>query len=257
MIEVGGGIHGANRLAQQLERDGIQCAAIHGDKSQSARTRALAGFRAGECPVLIATDIASRGIDVDDISHVFNYDLPQNADDYVHRIGRTGRAGRQGDAILFVAPRERRMLGAIEKATRKKIDIMELPSTELINDKRIARFKQRITDTLASDDLELFSSLIEQYQQEHNVPAVEIAAATATTATFIRTGSMPGNRGNRSGARRDRDPRRSDTRRSVPQRGLNPASSHREERTLGDPRHLLGVSYVSSLRPICIPPAVS
>jgi ATP-dependent RNA helicase DeaD len=98
----------------------------------------------------------------------------------VHRIGRTGRAGRKGDAILFVAPREKRMLGAIEKATRQKITMMELPSTELINDKRIATFKQRISDTLANEDLAFFSQLVEQYQQEHNVPALEIAAALAS-----------------------------------------------------------------------------
>jgi ATP-dependent RNA helicase DeaD len=108
-----------------------------------------------------------------------NYDVPYDTEAYVHRIGRTGRAGREGDAILFVAPREKRMLNAIERATRKKIEMMELPSTEVINDKRIDKFKQSITDTLANEDLALFSQLIEQYQQEHNVPALEIAAALA------------------------------------------------------------------------------
>jgi ATP-dependent RNA helicase DeaD len=116
---------------------------------------------------------------VERISHVINYDIPYDTEAYVHRIGRTGRAGRKGDAILFVAPREKRLLGAIEKATRQKIELMELPSTELINDKRIAKFKQRITDTLANEDLELFSRLIEQYEQEHNIPAQEVAAALA------------------------------------------------------------------------------
>ena len=108
-----------------------------------------------------------------------NYDIPYDTEAYIHRIGRTGRAGREGDAILFVAPREKRLLHAIEKATNKKIEIMDLPSTELINDKRIAKFKQRITDTLATEELGLFYQLIEQYQQEHNVPALEVAAALA------------------------------------------------------------------------------
>jgi ATP-dependent RNA helicase DeaD len=100
----------------------------------------------------------------------------------VHRIGRTGRAGRKGDAILFVAPREKRLLGAIERATGGKIEMMELPSTELINDKRIAQFKQSITDTLAAEDLSLYAKVIEQYQVEHNIPANEVAAALAHVA---------------------------------------------------------------------------
>jgi ATP-dependent RNA helicase DeaD len=123
--------------------------------------------------------VAARGLDVERISHVVNYDVPYDTEAYVHRIGRTGRAGRQGDAILFVAPREKRMLNAIERATRQKIEMMELPSTEIINDKRIDKFKQRISDTLANEDLALFSQLVEQYEQEHNVPAMEIAAALA------------------------------------------------------------------------------
>ena len=127
----------------------------------------------------MATDVAARGLDVERISHVINFDIPYDTEAYVHRIGRTGRAGREGDAILFVAPREKRLLNAIEKATKKKIDMMELPSTELINDKRIAKFKQRITDTLASEDLGLFTQLIEQYQAEHNTPANDVAAALA------------------------------------------------------------------------------
>jgi ATP-dependent RNA helicase DeaD len=110
---------------------------------------------------------------------VINYDIPHDTEAYVHRIGRTGRAGREGDAILFVAPRERRMLQAIEKATRKEIELMELPSTDMVNNRRIEKFKQRISDTLAEEDLELFRGLIEQYQQEHQVDALDIAAALA------------------------------------------------------------------------------
>jgi len=110
---------------------------------------------------------------------VVNYDIPYDTEAYIHRIGRTGRAGRPGDAILFVAPRERRMLNAIEKATRQKIEPLELPSTEMVNNKRIADFKQSISDTLAAGELDFMQSLLEQYQQEHDVPALEIAAALA------------------------------------------------------------------------------
>ena len=166
-------------LAEKLEARGYDAAALNGDVPQNQRERTIQQLKKGKLDILVATDVAARGLDVERISHVVNYDIPYDTEAYVHRIGRTGRAGRKGDAILFVAPRERRLLGAIEKATRQKIEIMELPSTELINDKRIARFKQRITDTLANESLGLFDQLIEQYQQEHNVPAQEIAAALA------------------------------------------------------------------------------
>jgi len=116
---------------------------------------------------------------VERISHVVNYDIPADTEAYVHRIGRTGRAGREGDAILFVTPREKRLLYAIEHATRKKIEIMDLPSTDLINNRRIEKFKQRITETLESVDLGLFTKLVEQYQREHDVPPLQIAAALA------------------------------------------------------------------------------
>jgi len=127
----------------------------------------------------VATDVAARGLDVQRISHVINYDIPYDTEAYIHRIGRTGRAGRHGDAILFVAPREKRMLHALEKATKNSIELMQQPSTEMINDKRIARFKQKITDMLASKDSGLFAQLIDQYHQEHKVPVLEIASALA------------------------------------------------------------------------------
>ena len=166
-------------LAEKLEARGYAAAAINGDILQKQRERTIDNLKKGKLDILVATDVAARGLDVPRISHVVNYDVPHDTESYVHRIGRTGRAGRKGDAILFVAPREKRMLQAIERATKKKIDIMELPSTEMINDKRIEKFKQKITDTLANDELGLFPQMIEQYQQEHNVPALEIAAALA------------------------------------------------------------------------------
>ena len=166
-------------LAEKLEARGYSSAPLNGDIQQKQRERTIEQLKKGKLDILVATDVAARGLDVGRISHVINYDIPYDTEAYIHRIGRTGRAGKKGDAILFVAPREKRMLHAIEKATRQKIEKMELPSTEMINDKRIAKFKQRISDTLAKDDLVFFSQLVEQYQQEHNVPAEDIAAALA------------------------------------------------------------------------------
>lgn len=166
-------------LAEKLEARGHSAAAINGDMSQMLRERAIANLKSGKLDILIATDVAARGLDVDRITHVVNYDIPYDTESYIHRIGRTGRAGRTGDAILFVAPRERKLLGNIERATRQKVVEMGLPSTELINNKRIANFKQNITDTLATEELSFFTQLMEQYQQEHNVSALQIAAALA------------------------------------------------------------------------------
>ncbi len=166
-------------LAEKLEARGYAAAPLNGDITQSQRIRTVDRLKNGELDIVIATDVAARGLDVQRISHVINYDIPHDTESYVHRIGRTGRAGRSGEAILFVSPREKRLLSAIEKATRQTIDMMELPSTELINDRRVARFTQQITDTLAVADLKFFLQLLEKYQQEHNVPALEIAAALA------------------------------------------------------------------------------
>jgi len=166
-------------LAEKLSARGYAAAAINGDIQQNLRERTINNLKNKKLDILVATDVAARGLDVERISHVVNYDIPYDTEAYVHRIGRTGRAGRQGDAILFVAPREKRLLFAIEKATNKKIERMELPSTEDINDKRVDKFKQRISDALATEEMGFFYQMIEQYQQEHNVPALEIAAALA------------------------------------------------------------------------------
>ncbi|MCF7971050.1 MAG: DEAD/DEAH box helicase [Methylococcaceae bacterium] len=166
-------------LAEKLEARGFSAAAINGDLAQAQREKAIAKLKNGQLDILVATDVAARGLDVPRISHVVNYDIPYDTEAYVHRIGRTGRAGKKGDAILFVAPREQRMLAAIERATKQRIELMELPSTEVINDKRVNRFKQQITDTLATEELEFYTRIIEQYETEHDVPAIEIAAALA------------------------------------------------------------------------------
>ncbi len=166
-------------LSDKLQARGYASAPLNGDIQQNQRERTVDNLKKGKLDILVATDVAARGLDVRRISHVVNYDIPYDTEAYVHRIGRTGRAGEKGDAILFVAPRERRLLAAIEKATRQKIEKMELPSTEIINDKRVANFKQRISDTLANKDLAFFTQLIEQYEQEHDAPGRDIAAALA------------------------------------------------------------------------------
>ncbi|WEN16607.1 DEAD/DEAH box helicase [Rhodanobacter sp. AS-Z3] len=169
-------------LAGKLQARGLAAAAINGDIAQPQRERVIQQLKDGKLDILVATDVAARGLDVERISHVFNYDIPYDTESYVHRIGRTGRAGRHGEAILFVSPRERGMLGAIERATRQPIEQMQLPSVDVVNDVRIGKFKQRISDTLAQGSLGEFQKLIEQYEQEHNVPAIEIAAALARIA---------------------------------------------------------------------------
>jgi ATP-dependent RNA helicase DeaD len=166
-------------LAERLEARGYAAAAMNGDMVQKQREQMIERLKKGSLDILVATDVAARGLDVDRISHVVNFDIPYDAEAYIHRIGRTGRAGRKGEAILFVAPREKRMLYVIEKATRQKIDQLVLPTTETVNNKRIADFKQRITDTLAIGELAFMQGLVEQYRLEHDVPAVEIAAALA------------------------------------------------------------------------------
>ncbi len=170
-------------LADKLRARGYAAAELNGDIIQKQRERTINQLKKGTLDIVVATDVAARGLDVERVSHVINYDIPYDAEAYVHRVGRTGRAGRSGDAILFVAPRERRMLNTIERATKQKMEIMQLPSTEVINNKRIATFKQRITDTLANnDELGFYQQVLEQYQHEHNIPAIEIAAALAKIA---------------------------------------------------------------------------
>ena len=174
-------------LADKLEARGYAAAAMNGDMPQKQREQMVNKLKAGGLDILIATDVAARGLDVNRISHVINYDIPYDTEAYIHRIGRTGRAGRQGDAILFVAPRERRMLGAIERATRKKIEPLTLPTTETINNKRIADFKQRITDTINQGDLAFMRGILEQYQNDSDLAPLDIAAALATLSLGERS----------------------------------------------------------------------
>jgi ATP-dependent RNA helicase DeaD len=170
-------------LAEKLRARGYSAQAINGDVAQVQRERTVNQLRAGKLDILVATDVAARGLDVERISHVVNYDIPTDTESYVHRIGRTGRAGRSGDAISFVTPRERYLLRHIEKATRQPLTQMQLPSVEDVNVTRLARFDDQITEALTrTGRIERFRDIIGHYVQEHDVPEVDVAAALAVVA---------------------------------------------------------------------------
>ena len=166
-------------VAKMLENKGFKAEALNGDLAQNARERTVNRLKNGHIDILVATDVAARGLDVDRISHVINYDMPSKVDPYTHRIGRTGRAGRTGEAILFVNRNERWMLRVIEKATKQKIREIPLPSNKAINKKRVADFKMSITQTLASEDLSAFTTLIEEVAKDQDIPVIQVAAALA------------------------------------------------------------------------------
>ena len=164
-------------LAEKLEARGYSSSPLNGDMNQAAREKAVDRMKKGKLDILVATDVAARGLDIERISHVVNYDVPYDTESYVHRIGRTGRAGRKGEAILFISPREKRMLFAIEKATRQTITKMQLPSSEDIADRRVMQFNQQLSETIESQDLAFFQTVINDYQQEHEADPLEVAAA--------------------------------------------------------------------------------
>ena len=169
-------------LAEKLTARGYACSALNGDISQRVREQTINRFKKGDLDILVATDVAARGLDVDRVSHVINYDIPNDPEAYTHRIGRTGRAGRQGETILFVTPREKHLLRTIEKVTDRRIEQMPMPSTATINRERIQRFKQQITESLQSPDNELFRSILIDYTKETNADPLEIAASLAVMA---------------------------------------------------------------------------
>ncbi len=166
-------------LSEKLESRGFSCAPLNGDMTQTLREKTVEQLKSGALDIVVATDVAARGLDVKRISHVVNYDIPYDTEAYVHRIGRTGRAGREGQAILFVAPRERRMLAAIERATRQPITAMSLPSRKEISNRRIGLFKEQIAEAMESQDLEFYEELIDSYQHQYDVGLRRIAATLA------------------------------------------------------------------------------
>jgi ATP-dependent RNA helicase DeaD len=170
-------------LAEKLRARGYAAAAINGDVVQAQRERTVEQLKSGKLDILVATDVAARGLDVERISHVVNFDIPIDTESYVHRIGRTGRAGRSGAAISFVTPRESRLLTAIEKATRQPLTQMQLPSVEDVNVTRLARFDDAITEALGqSTRIEAFRDVIRHYVDHHDVPEADVAAALAVVA---------------------------------------------------------------------------
>jgi len=169
-------------LADKLSARGYAAAALNGDLNQQMRERVIEQLKSGALDIVIATDVAARGIDVPRVSHVVNYDIPYDTEAYVHRIGRTGRAGRTGNAILFVAPREIRMLRTIERATRSPIAPLTLPSRADVTNKRVSDFKQKVVEVLNGEGLDFFSNIVSQIAEEQNIGAEEVAAALAMMA---------------------------------------------------------------------------
>ena len=169
-------------LADRLIARGFAAAALNGDLQQAQRERTIAQLKSGAIDILVATDVAARGLDVDRISHVVNFDVPHDTESYVHRIGRTGRAGRSGEAILFIAPRERNMLRIIERATRQQIEAMNLPTLDDVNQRRIARFKERVAAALNNGESSAFRGVVEDFTRESGADIVDVAAALASLA---------------------------------------------------------------------------
>ncbi len=166
-------------VAEKLRSRGFAAAAINGDIPQAVRERTIAALKSGSIDILVATDVAARGLDVERISHVLNYDIPHDPESYVHRIGRTGRAGRSGTALLFVSPRERHLLKSIEKVTRQPVTEVQLPSVDDVNAQRVEKFRDSITDAIGGPGFDTFRKLVEAYERDFNVPMGDIAAALA------------------------------------------------------------------------------
>ena len=169
-------------LAERLRARGYSAAAINGDMVQAQRERTIDQLRKGKLDILVATDVAARGLDVERISHVVNHDIPTDTESYVHRIGRTARAGRSGAAISFVTPRESHLLRAIEKATRSTLEHIPVPRVEDVNASRVAKFTDAITQALGDSQMDTFRELVTAYEEEYDVPATDIAAAIAVLA---------------------------------------------------------------------------
>ena len=212
-------------LAEKLSARGFTASAMNGDMPQKQREQMVEKLKREKIDILVATDVVARGLDVQRISHVVNYDIPYDTEAYVHRIGRTGRAGRSGDAILFVTQRERHLLGSIERATRQKLEALVLPSVEMVNNKRIADFKQKIADTMAGGELAYLQRMVEEICRDQNVPAERVAAALAKMSMgdqpLLMNDKPERNRNEK--AARERAAKRTDTREPKPHQSRAPA----------------------------------
>ncbi len=260
-------------LADKLAARGYSVAALNGDIAQKQREQTVEKLKNGKLDIVVATDVAARGLDVQRISHVINYDIPSDVEAYIHRIGRTGRAGRKGDAILFAASRERRLLGAIEKATGNVIEKMDLPTVQQVTDKRVGKFKQRISEALDTADLAIFRKLVQEYQHEYGVPVMEIAAALGMLAQGKKPlqaqagaamkeeskadrGSFKAPSGKPPRERRDREERKSPEFKPLRESASKPASkparksrSEKEKLDVGMERFRLEVGNVHGVKP--------
>jgi ATP-dependent RNA helicase DeaD len=227
-------------LAEKLEARGFAAAPLNGDIAQPLRERTVARLKAGQIDILVATDVAARGLDVERIGHVVNYDVPYDTESYVHRIGRTGRAGRKGEAILFIAPRERNMLRAIERATRQSIEPMNLPSVDAVNTLRIAKFKQRVTEAIAKGDGNLYRPVLEQLETESGMALIDIAAALASLSqgpTPLLLAQKPDRPADAQAPTRERDLRREE-----------PSSAPRERPTAQERPRRSGPAQMETFR---------
>jgi len=178
---------GAADLADKLQARGYAAEPMHGDMSQAQRETVIKKLKNGKIEIVVATDVAARGLDVERISTVVNYDMPSDTESYVHRIGRTGRAGREGRTILFVTPRQQRMMRDIERYTKQKIEPIKLPTQADVAARRVGLIKERIIATLTEQNLELYLSLVEDLAEETSADIAEIAAA----AVFLTVGDKP------------------------------------------------------------------
>ncbi|HAT1597224.1 TPA: DEAD/DEAH box helicase [Legionella pneumophila] len=166
-------------VAELLQQHGLRAMAIHGDITQSLRERIIVQFKQGAIDILVATDVAARGLDVERVTHVINYDMPHDNETYVHRIGRTGRAGRSGVTVLFVTPKESRLISSIERHTRQRIEKVQVPNDHMIQMARQQRFMSNITARLNHEHVYSYKRIVEEYMKENDASAVDVAAALA------------------------------------------------------------------------------
>jgi ATP-dependent RNA helicase DeaD len=197
-------------LADKLAARGYDVEPLNGDIQQKSRERTVDRLKQGQIDILVATDVVARGLDVDRVSHVINFDIPYDTESYVHRIGRTGRAGREGEAILFISPREMRMLKSIERATKQNITPLPIPNVSELNESRLSRFKARVVEALDDTNLDAWSDVIEQIQQETESSPEALLAAFASLAQggeqiFLSEADVPEINVSDRGDRRERN----------------------------------------------------
>lgn len=219
-----------HELSEKLEARGYATTAINGDIKQELREKTVDQFRRGKIDIMIATDVVARGLDVERISHVINYDMPHDTESYIHRIGRTGRAGREGTAILFIPPRGQRMLQSIERATNQKILPFELPTAESISETRITKFKQQIQSIVLQQDLDFLEKVVVDFANEGDLSLEQIAASLAWLAQKDRPLSAKQLDIPTFTESRDREPRRErDSRRDNSDRSERPPRRSRDK----------------------------